>query len=312
MLPYAIYGGSRQIAINSDFNYHIDVNKKETLDKLKEESIDLIVLCTTDTENNILRFCLENASDYLDITKSTSALEVAYKIVKENNIKSRIVFGSGWMGGIGGALVPNNIEIKSLVFYIYYSLQDLSGKSSVDFVADNIIYPFNFYIKNKSKAVLYFNNPEKHHFNFDIGNKTVYNFDLPDFFILNKFKDIPSLSAKITYNSKATMFFMRIFLSLGIFSVLSSKTKKRLFRSAGKGDKTSFDITYTTKQENKQQVSIKCSKGQAELTAYSTVLNIEKLFTKTNGMYFAHELYDNLELQTLLQQNKTITIKHTR
>lgn len=308
-LPYTIYAGSRRNS-NESYHYQIDVNKKETLTKFRGENIDLVVLCTNDHKNNILTFCIENGINYLDITKPTLDLQSAYKIAEENNIKSKIVFASGWMGGIGGALIPNNINIESLTFYIYYSLQDLSGKSSVDFFAENITFPFHFYKNNKPKFVRYFGDPEKHDFNFNIGTKTVYNFDVPDLFILNRFKDIPTIYSKITYNySTFTMRFMRVCLSLGIFSVLSNKTKKRIFRSAGKGDKTSFDMIYKLPKGNKQQVSIECIKGQAELTSYATVLNIEKLFTKESGIYFAHEMYENLELQKLLEQNKYITIR---
>lgn len=224
-LPYTIYAGSRRIS-NEAHHYQIDVNKKETLTKLKSEDIDLIVLCTTDHKNNILTFCIENGINYLDITKPTSDLQIAYKIAEESNIRSKIVFGSGWMGGISGALIPNNIDIESLAFYIYYSLEDVSGKSSVDFLAENITYPFYFYRKNKPRSVKYFGDPEKHDFNFNIGTKTVYNFDLPDLFILNRFRQIPTLSSKISYNSSFVMHFMRACLSLGVFSMLSNETKK--------------------------------------------------------------------------------------
>ena len=309
-LPYTIYAGSRN---NSNESYHrqIDVNKKSTLDKLKTENFDLMVLCTTDKDNNVLRFCIENAIDYLDITKPTPELKTAYKLAKESEVKSRIIFGSGWMGGISGALIPKDTDIESLAFYIYYSLNDLSGKSSIDFLAENITHPFNFYKDNRATPVRYFGNGEKHLFNFNIGKLSVYNFDLPDLFILNRSKKIPSVSAKITYNSAPTMFFIRTCLSLGVFSILSDKTKKRMFQSAGKGDKTSFDISYTTKRGDNHQISIECIKGQAELTSYATVLNIEKLFAKEIGIYFAHEMYENLELQELLLLNKNIIIKQS-
>lgn len=68
-------------------------------------------------------------------------------------------------------------------------------------------------------------------------------------------------------------------------------------------------MIYKLPKGDKQQVSIECSKGQAELTSYATVLNIEKLFTKEDGIYFVHEMYENLELQRLLDQNEYITIK---
>lgn len=307
-LPYKIYSASRQVS-NHPEHIQIDVTQEETLNRIKGKNIDLILLCTNDQNNNVLKFCIDNSIDYLDITKPNKDLQKAYKIAQNSKINSRIIFGSGWMGGIIGGLIPSDEKIKELKLYIYYSLDDLGGKSSVDFLAENITKPFSFYNNNKAKQVKYFSDPEKHQFNYNLGTKNVYNFDLPDLFILNHSRNIPNISAKLAYNSEFAMNIVRIALSIGLFSVLSANTKKALFQSKGKGDKTTFDINFTTNNGNKQTVSLECSKGQSELTANSTVLNIEKLFTKEKGIYFSHEMFNNSELNNLLEQNKYIKIK---
>lgn len=87
--------------------------------------------------------------------------------------------------------------------------------------------------------------------------------------------------------------------------------KKSVFASNGRGDKTSFEVTYKTKNSS-QKISIKNATGQAELTAFSTILHIEKLVNCNlkDGIYFSHQIHDsNLLIEQLLTKDSIKIIK---
>ena len=119
-----LVGGRKKVSENY---LEIDVDNVDTFDIIKREYISLVVLCKTDRNNNVLRFCVKNKIDYIDITKPTESLKEAYALARTEEINSKIIFSSGWMGGIIPSLISYNtsaISIKDLKVYIYYSLQD--------------------------------------------------------------------------------------------------------------------------------------------------------------------------------------------
>lgn len=65
-----------------------------------------------------------------------------------------------------------------------------------------------------------------------------------------------------------------------------------------------------TRDGKQKKISVRSEKGQAELTALSTVLHIESLFNThvENQIYFAHELHKKQDLHHLLVDYKTITV----
>lgn len=314
--PYFnLFIGSRQ---SGKTNEHlvIDVTNPKTFDCITQNKIDLIVLCTKDSSNEILRFAIKNKVDYIDITKPTPDLTVAYDLAKANRqkIESRIVFSSGWMGGIVGSLIdfaaPDKSEIQETNLYIYYSIKDLAGKSSANFLAENICKPFIVYKNNQPQKVKHFLNSEKFDFSFGIGKRQVYNLDVPDLFILNQIENIPTVSVKMTYNSKFVTSLMGYFQSLKIFNIMFLRERQLLFGSSGNGDQTIFEMIIKTSQKTKR-VSLQSVKGQAELTAFSTVLHIEKMLSKTlsAGIYFSHQMHSPKEVYEALNSYSTINLK---
>ncbi|MCD0476616.1 saccharopine dehydrogenase [Flavobacterium sp. EDS] len=312
---YNLFVGSRQLG-NTINDLVIDVNNSKTFDCIIDNKIDLIVLCTKDSDNEILKYAIQNKLDYIDITKPTPDLTVAYDlaIANKQNVNSRIVFGSGWMGGIVGNLVdlvePDKSKIQETNLYIYYSIKDLAGKSSANFLAENVCKPFIVYKNNKPQNVKHFLNSEKYNFSFGIGKRQVYNLDVPDLFILNQIEKIPTVSVKMTYNSKFVTSLMGYFQSLKIFNIMSLRERKLLFGGSGNGDQTIFEIVI--KAQNKtRKISLQSVKGQAELTAFSTVLHIEKMLNEdlVNGIYFSHQTHSAQEIFEVLNNYSTINLK---
>ncbi|MBF7093434.1 NAD-dependent epimerase/dehydratase family protein [Flavobacterium sp. ALJ2] len=312
---YNLFIGSRQLG-NTANNLVIDVTNPKTFDSIINNKIDLIVLCTKDSNNEILKFAIQNKLDYIDITKPTPDLTIAYDlaIVNKQSINSCIIFGSGWMGGIVGNLVdfmePDKREIQETSLYIYYSIKDLAGKSSANFLAENVCKPFIVYKNNKPQNVKHFLNSKKHNFSFEIGKRQVYNLDVPDLFILNQIEKIPTVSVKMTYNSKFITSLMGYFQSLKIFNIMSLKERQLMFGSSGNGDQTVFDIIIKTQDETKS-VSLQSVKGQAELTAFSTVLHIEKVLNDAleRGVYFSHQIHSSQKIYEALNSYSTINLK---
>ncbi len=130
----------------TDRNLKIDVTDPKTFQVITENKISLIILSVNDKSDHVLRYAIANKIDYLDITKPTPDLVKAYDIARKTEISSRIVFSSGWMGGIVPGLVhvlsKDTDGIQSVKLFVYYSVKDLAGESSAHFMAENVAVPF--------------------------------------------------------------------------------------------------------------------------------------------------------------------------
>lgn len=305
-------GGRREGKTENDLV--IDVTKPQTFKTILEKNINLIILSVNDKEDQILDFAIKNNIDYLDITKPTPDLMKAYDFAKRQRISSRIVFSSGWMGGIVSGLVNDAAgqmkNIEEVKLFVYYSVKDLAGESSAHFMAENVAKPFFNYKNDQPVSIKHFLNSEYFTFDFGIGKRTAYNFDVPDLYILNKIEKIPNVSVKMTYNSKFITWLLGAFQSLRVFNILSLKERKMIFGSSGNGDQSVFEIVIKNKNEVKK-VSLQSKKGQAELTALSAVLHSEELLKNKleNNIYFSHQLHQPDSLFKSLNNYETIHIK---
>jgi saccharopine dehydrogenase-like NADP-dependent oxidoreductase len=309
-----IYIGSRKEG-TTEYDVMIDVNKPETFKAVVDRNIDLIILAVNDQNDHILRFAIDNSIDYIDITKPTPDLVKALAIAETTqNINSRIVFSSGWMGGLVSGLMntlshsPENIQEVKL--YVYYSVKDLAGESSAHFMAENVAKPFICYQSNRQISVRHFLNSEDFKFSFGIGKRQAYNFDVPDLYILNQIEKIPTVNVKMTYDSKLITWLLGTFQKLRIFNILSLKERRAIFGSSGNGDQSVFEIIIKDDQGEKK-LSLQSKKGQAELTALAAVLHAEMLLDGDfkNKIYFAHQLHDPKKLYQSLAEYEGITIE---
>ncbi|PIF46707.1 hypothetical protein CLU96_3746 [Chryseobacterium sp. 52] len=292
----------------------IDVTDPVTFQIISDKKISLVILSVNDKSDHILRFAIANGIDYLDITKPTPDLVKAYHIAKSNAVHSRIVFSSGWMGGIVNGLVKtlsNHTEdIQEVKLFVYYSVKDLAGESSAHFMAENVAKPFIRYENNRQVPVRHFLDSEDFNFTFGIGKREAYNFDVPDLYILNQIEKIPNVSVKMTYNSKLITWLLGAFQKIKLFNILSLKERRMVFGSSGKGDQSVFEIVVKTNGGNKK-LSLQSTKGQAELTALSAVLHTEELLRNfhENAVYFSHQLHQPLSLLEKLKAYETINIQ---
>ncbi|KFF11074.1 saccharopine dehydrogenase [Chryseobacterium soli] len=310
---YTIFIGSRK-AGKTEKDLVIDVNQPHTFQTITDKKINLILLSVNDKEDHVLRFAIENKIDYLDITKPTPDLMKAYEWAKKQSINSRIVFSSGWMGGIVGglaaSLTPHMKDIEEIKLFVYYSVKDLAGESSAHFMAENVAKPFSTYKNNSAFPVRHFLDAEYFNYSFGIGKRTAYNFDVPDLYILNKIEKIPTVSVKMTYNSKFITWLLGAFQRWKIFNILSLKERRMIFGSSGNGDQSVFEIVIQTK-EGSRKISLQSTKGQAELTALSAVLHTEELMKRhlENAIYFSHQLHQPDSLLAALNEYETINVK---
>jgi len=312
---YNIFIGGRKKG-KTENDLIIDVTKPHTFQAILDKKINTIILSVNDKEDNVLSFAIKNHIDYIDITKPTPDLTKAYDLVKKHVINSRIVFSSGWMGGIVGGLMHSFStkmkDIQSVELFVYYSVKDLAGESSAHFMAENVAKPFVNYKNNRPVSIKHFLNSETFNFSFGIGKRQAYNFDVPDLYILNKIENIPNVSVKMTYNSKFITWLLGAFQKIRLYNILSLKERKMIFGSSGNGDQSVFEIIVRSDKQHKE-ISLQSVKGQAELTALSAVLHTEQLFNNDfeNKIYFSHQLYKDSNLIELLQAHGTINIKVT-
>nr|WP_315034226.1 saccharopine dehydrogenase [uncultured Chryseobacterium sp.] len=307
-------GGRKGGKTNTDLK--IDVTDPATFQAITNHKISLIILSVNDKSDHILRFAIKNNIDYLDITKPTPDLSKAYNIAKNSDVNSRIVFSSGWMGGIVPGLVnaiSDETDIEEVKLFVYYSVKDKAGESSAHFMAENVAVPFYRYKNDKPVSIRHFLDTEPFDFSFGIGKRSAYNFDVPDLYILNKIERISNVSVKMTYNSKFITWLLGTFQYLRIFSILSLKERRMIFGSSGNGDQSVFEIVVKDKTGYKK-LSLQSTKGQAELTALSAVLHTEELLRNPheNNVYFSHQLHESLSLLTELSAYKTINIDITQ
>lgn len=297
----------------SDRDLKIDVTDPGTFRNISDHQIDLIILSVNDQSDHILKFAIANSIDYLDITKPTPDLVKAYDLAKNSTVRSRIVFSSGWMGGIVSGLVKtlsDPKDIQDVKLLVYYSVKDLAGESSAHFMAENVAKPFVRYENNSPVSVKHFLDAEKFDFSFGIGTRSVYNFDVPDLYILNQIERIPGVWVKMTYNSKFITWLLGAFQKIRLFNILSLKERKMIFGSSGNGDQAVFEIVVKTKNGHRK-LSLQSLKGQAELTALSAVLHTEELLSGNheNRICFSHQLHEPSSLLEKLKACQTINIQ---
>lgn len=292
----------------------IDINDKNSFESLIKYSINLIILCAKDPDNNALDYAIKSKIDYIDVTKPTSELVKSLDFTKKSTIESRIVFSSGWMSGIVPLLVNSKSEvtkgIENVEILIYYSTKDKAGKSSADFMAENVSKSFHFYKNNTKVKTKHFLNPKYYTFNFDNKNRKVYDFDIPDLYIFNQIEKIPSVSAKLTFDSKLITSALGIMQKINFFKILNFKERKLIFGGSGSGDISSFEIFLSYNNSKEDKMILICQKGQSELTSFSTVIHVEKML-KTDiesGIYFSHQLHNSKEFMASLTSNCAITI----
>lgn len=309
-----IFIGSRSLNPNAAYALQIDVNNPDSFSSIREKDIQLIVLCANDKSNHILNYCIENGLDYIDITKPTPDLEKALLFTKNKAINSQIVFSSGWMGGLVSSLAllvaPQKEKIKSLKLFVYYAVNDLAGLSSAHFMAENVAKPFKGYLENKQVWLKHFLNSENHSYSFGIGSRQSYNFDTPDLFILHQVEGVPSVEVKMTYSSKFITWLLGAFQSVKLFDILSLSMRKLIFSANGKGDQTLFDVMVSDGKETRK-IAIQDRLGQAHLTAFCTVLHLEKMVTtnEQKGVVFSHQLHQPKEFLKLIRSSDAIKVE---
>lgn len=301
----------------TDHHLKIDVTEPSTFHVISEKKINLIILSVNDKSDHILQFAIENGIDYLDITKPTPDLVSAYDMAKNRVLNSRIVFSSGWMGGIvnglAKTLAAGSSNIQEVKLFVYYSVKDLAGESSAHFMAENVAKPFIRYEDDQQVSVKHFLDSEKFDFSFGIGSRQAYNFDVPDLYILNQIEKVPGVSVKMTYNSKFITWLLGAFQWIRLFNILSLKERRMIFGSSGTGDQSVFEIIVKTK-DGVEKLSLQSTQGQAELTALSAVLHTEELLKNghDNKIYFSHQLHQPFSLLEKLKAYETIHIKSSR
>lgn len=289
-----------------------DVTRPETLDVILTHGIALIVLSVNDPEDHVLHFAISHNIDYVDITKPTPDMIKAYERATAQPAGSRIVLGSGWMGGIVPGLIAAYAPLKTVQavkVFVYYSVRDQAGESSAHFMAAHVASPFLMYRNNKAVPVRHFLDAEPYRFSFGIGSRQTYNFDVPDLYILNRIEQIPDVTVKTTYSSRTVTWLLKTFQRLRVFGVLSLQQRRKIFSVRGTGDQAVFEIVFK-QRDGYRKVSLKSAGGQAALTALSAVLHMERVLSKEQGagVYFAHQLHQPEDLLYALQQHEGIQI----
>ncbi len=297
-------------------NYvQLDVNDLKSVELLNNHRINLIIVSAKDVNDHVLKYALKNKIDYIDITKPSNELMKAHQSIQHNLIESKIVFSSGWMAGIIPLLLYSTDisanEVNSIKIMIYYSTKDKAGDSSADFMAHNVSKPFYFYRNNLVTTTKHFLDGVYNHFSFDNKNRKVSDFDIPDLYILNQIEQIPNVRAKLTFDSKTVTTALIFMQKIGFFKILNFKKKKMIFGGSGNGAISSFEIIYVDKKWIERKIALKCKNGQSELTAFSTVIHVEKMLENSNpkGIYFSHQLHDSNKFIKSLTSNKSITIQ---
>lgn len=290
----------------------IDINNERTFKNILLHKIDWVVMCTLDSQHKVLKYCIKNRVHYFDIANPTNKLKDAYQIASHLNVNSLVIFSSGWMGGIIPALIKSTVaqkeKIESVDIYIYYSSKDNAGSSSANFVAENINTNFTYFKNDKQIKTYNFINPRRYNFPFGMGNKCFYDFDIPDLYILNSSQSVPSVRAKISYDSNTINFLLYVFQKLKIFRLLPIAMRKRFFSVSGKGDTTSFSIACNT-DSSKSIINLEDASGQAHLTSW-VVYNFLSHWAKFEkpGIYFSYELPRLEEILTNFKSTPSISI----
>ena len=228
----------------------LDVNDLESFESLKNHSINVIIVCTKDTNNHVLTYAVKHKIDYIDITKPSNELLKARDSIKHNLIESKIVFSSGWMGGIAPSLL--------------YSTGILVSK------------PFFFYQNNLAKKTKHFLDEEDTIFHFHNQKRKVSDFDIPDLYIFNQIEQIPNVRAKMTFGSNVVTAILHFMQKIGFFKLLSFREKKWIFGGSGNGDISSFEIIYSDDTSKETRIVLKCARCNQNLLLFQQCFTLKK------------------------------------
>jgi hypothetical protein len=93
-----------------------------------------------------------------------------------------------------------------------------------------------------------------------------------------------------------------------LFKIMIKQERKLIFSGSGKGDLTFFEIIVKDNNNQTSTIGLKSLKGQSEVTAFSTVLHIEKILedSLSNRMYFGHNIHKPQEFIKKLTSNNSI------
>jgi hypothetical protein len=114
----------------------------------------------------------------------------------------------------------------------------------------------------------------------------------------------------MTFDSKVVTAILPFMQKIGFFNILGFREKKWVFGGGGNGDISSFEIIYSDDTSKENRTVLKCEEGQSELTAFSTVLHVEKMLENSNpnSIHFSHQLHEPKKFIDSLTSNKSITI----
>lgn len=304
--------GTRKV--KEENHIYINVEVSETFNNLKLQNIDLVVVCTRDYNNSILNFAITNKVDYIDVTRPTPELISTLNSINKSQISSKIIFSSGWMGGIVPILINHQISkvsnVKEIKIITFYSTKDKAGKSSADFMAENVNKYFNYYRNNLPVKTKHFLRDENYSFKYDNKTRKIFDFDIPDLYLLNNIEKIPNVSAKLSFNTQFINYALSIMQKTRIFKILNKYERKLIFGGSGKGDTTFFEIIIKNHENEENIIGLKSLNGQSELTAFSTVLHIEKILENVHpsGIYFGHNIHSPHDFIKNLTTNSSIIL----
>ena len=184
----------------------IDVNSLESFESVKKHAINVIIFCTKDANNHVLNYAVKHKIDSIDITRPSNELLKAPDSIKNNFIERKIVFSLGCMGGIPPSLlyaisILAN-EIQSIKMMVYYSTKLKVSSSSADFLAHNVNKLFLLYHK-----------------------RNLFDFDITDLYIFNQIAQIPTVRAKMTFDSKVVSAILPIVQKIGFLRPKASKKR---------------------------------------------------------------------------------------
>ena len=317
-----IYIGSRTgKEIVSTKAIRMNVEEPQTFVQLLDLKIELVVQCFNDKSDNLLNFCLQHHIKYLDITKPTPELVQSFTRIRNKRVGAAVVFASGWMAGAASNaamyLMERMENVSEIDLFIYYSLNDKSGESSEDFLADYIPKRYIKVQSNSKRKMRQFTVKKQHHFHFDDRYRTTYNFDAPDGYTLHEKYGVPTVGVWATYNSSLVAKMLSVLQQLYFFNLLNRNQLKTIFAGKGTGDITSFDLVAHGHVKSGKKISSKISitsqAGQSYLTAFSTLQHIKAMLSDNApkpGVYFSEEIHQAATYMKALENGKYLTVKY--
>lgn len=298
----------------------------ENIDSNEFKNIDTVIMCLENNNEGILKECIKNKINYIDITPSYAIMESI--LTHQTEIEEAgivVMLGVGISPGISNLLVKRAAgefdEVSDIDSYLMLGVGEVHGKDAVKWLVNNLNVIYEVDTKNTREKVKSFTQVRKVVVE---KNKKAHSFtriDLADSYINKKMYPQAQINSWFSYDVNCFTTLMRVMTKLGLFHFIHNQKVNMFYRrlfgftmriaqkmKIGTAKYASIVRVRGKRNENNQEIDIRVN-GYCnnEITAYAAAYLARKVSDQQPGIHYASEIVDidemNIKYYMVLQDS---------